>query len=56
MSPALPLRFSELPQTLAVQTPLVGEHNAEVLGRHLQYWLAQVKEPERKGVLRHRLR
>jgi crotonobetainyl-CoA:carnitine CoA-transferase CaiB-like acyl-CoA transferase len=52
MSPA---RFSEFPQTLEVQTLLLGKHNAKPLGRHLWYSLAQVKQLERKGVLGHRL-
>lgn len=50
--PGFPLRFSEFPQTMDLQAPMLGEHNEEVLTRHLGYAPAQVRELEDKGILR----
>ena len=54
--PGFPLRFSEFPQTLELQAPLLGEHNVEVLSRYLGYTRAQVAELERKSILRREMR
>ncbi len=35
--PASPLRFSDFPHTPTLRAPLLGEHNAEILRRHLGY-------------------
>jgi CoA:oxalate CoA-transferase len=50
--PGFPLRFSDFPQTLELQAPMLGEHNEEVLTRHLGYTSGQVRELESKGILR----
>ncbi len=49
--PGLPLRFSAFPDALEVQAPLLGEHNSEILGRHLGYSAKRVEELEAEGVL-----
>jgi crotonobetainyl-CoA:carnitine CoA-transferase CaiB-like acyl-CoA transferase len=50
--PGFALRFSEFPQTLELQAPMLGEHNEEVLSRYLGYSTEQIKELEAKGILR----
>jgi len=50
--PGFALRFSDFPQRLELQAPLLGEHNEEILTTVLSYPAAQVRELERKGVLR----
>jgi CoA:oxalate CoA-transferase len=50
--PGFPLRFSEFPQTMDLQAPMLGEHNEEVLTRYLGYAPEQVRELEDKGILR----
>ncbi len=49
--PGLPLRFSAFPQPLQVQAPLLGQHNVDVLGKHLGYSEQRVKELEAQGIL-----
>jgi crotonobetainyl-CoA:carnitine CoA-transferase CaiB-like acyl-CoA transferase len=49
--PGFPLRFSAFPKPLKVHAPLLGEHNVEVLGRHLGYSEQRVRELEAQGVL-----
>jgi len=49
--PGFPLRFSEFPRTLELQAPTLGEHNEQVLMRHLGYAPEQVRALEAKGVL-----
>ncbi|HJU11582.1 MAG TPA: CoA transferase [Candidatus Binataceae bacterium] len=49
--PGFPLRFSEFPCELNLEAPFLGEHNAEVLQKHLGYSANQVKELESAGVL-----
>jgi crotonobetainyl-CoA:carnitine CoA-transferase CaiB-like acyl-CoA transferase len=51
--PGFALRFSEFPTPLKLQAPLLGEHNAEILGGYLGYSKEQVEELERRGVLHH---
>jgi len=50
--PGFALRFSEFPQTLELQAPTLGEHNAEILTQWLGYTSDEVQELERKGILR----
>ena len=51
--PGFPLRFSEFPGELALEAPLLGEHNAEGLEQYLGYSAAQIRELETAGVLHH---
>jgi len=53
--PGFALRFSEFPQTLDLQAPMLGEHNAEILTQWLGYTTDEVQELERKGILRNGL-
>ena len=50
--PGVPLRFSDFPTELELQAPLLGEHNAEILGR-LGYSADRISELEKKGILMH---
>ena len=50
--PGFPLRFSEFPGELALEAPLLGEHNAEVLRDYLGVAGERVRELENAGVLR----
>jgi crotonobetainyl-CoA:carnitine CoA-transferase CaiB-like acyl-CoA transferase len=49
--PGFALRFSDYPQRLELEAPLLGEHNEEILNRYLGYPRSQIQELERKGVL-----
>ncbi len=49
--PGFALRFSEFPDTLDLQAPLLGEHNAEILIQWLGYTTDEIQELERKGIL-----
>jgi crotonobetainyl-CoA:carnitine CoA-transferase CaiB-like acyl-CoA transferase len=51
MIPGNPLRFSEQPQELDLQTPCLGEHNAEVL-TGIGYTNAEIAALEAGGILR----
>jgi crotonobetainyl-CoA:carnitine CoA-transferase CaiB-like acyl-CoA transferase len=48
--------FFRVSANAELQAPLLGEHNVEVLGRHLGYSRAQVEELESKGVIKHEMR
>jgi crotonobetainyl-CoA:carnitine CoA-transferase CaiB-like acyl-CoA transferase len=48
--PGFALRFSDY-QPLELDAPLLGEHNAAVLGRYLGYPAERVRELEQRGVL-----
>jgi crotonobetainyl-CoA:carnitine CoA-transferase CaiB-like acyl-CoA transferase len=50
--PGFALRFSAFPQPLTLQAPTLGEHNAEILTQWLGYLPDEVRELERKGILR----
>ena len=50
--PGFALRFSDFPAPLDLEAPLLGEHNAEVLSRHLGYTAERIAELERRGVIR----
>lgn len=49
--PGFPLHFSLFPENLPLEAPLLGEHNAEVLGKYLGYTPEQVRALEAEGVL-----
>jgi crotonobetainyl-CoA:carnitine CoA-transferase CaiB-like acyl-CoA transferase len=49
--PGFALRFSDYPRRLDLEAPLLGEHNQEILSRHLGYPLSRIQELEKKGVL-----
>jgi crotonobetainyl-CoA:carnitine CoA-transferase CaiB-like acyl-CoA transferase len=51
--PGFALRFSDYPDRLNLEAPLLGEHNEEVLRGYLGYPLKQIRELEQKGVLRN---
>jgi len=50
--PGFALRFSDFPERLELQAPMLGEHNREVLGRWLGYDATRVGELEKRGILR----
>lgn len=50
--PGMPLRFSEFPEELPLQAPLLGEHNAEILRNYLSYTPEQIQQLESEGVLK----
>jgi len=50
--PGFALRFSDFPERLELEAPLLGEHNEEILTKVLGYRAARVRELEVKGVLR----
>jgi len=50
--PGMPLRFSEFPEDLPLQAPLLGEHNAEILRNYLSYTPDQIQQLESEGVLK----
>ncbi|HTY55456.1 MAG TPA: CoA transferase, partial [Candidatus Binataceae bacterium] len=50
--PGFALRFSEFPQRLSLEAPLLGEHNEEVLTNRLGYSRERVRALEQKGILR----
>ena len=49
--PGFPLKFSEFPELPAIEAPLLGEHGAEVLKRHLGMSEAKVEALRSAGVL-----
>ena len=49
--PGFPLKFSEFPELPALQAPLLGEHNAEVLREQLGFDDARVRDLTERGVL-----
>ena len=50
--PGFALRFSDFPAPLELQAPLLGEHNAEILTEWLGYSPDQIRDLERRGILR----
>jgi len=50
--PGFALRFSDYPQSLDLEAPLLGEHNEEILSSYLGYPRSLIHELEEKGVLR----
>ena len=49
--PGFPLKYSEFPQLLDIQAPLLGQHSADVLREQLGYTDEQVAALRDKGVL-----
>ncbi|NNL85507.1 MAG: hypothetical protein HKP27_07640 [Myxococcales bacterium] len=49
--PGMPLRFSEFPELLELEAPLLGEHNEEILSGLLQYDTARIEALAADGVL-----
>lgn len=50
--PGFALRFSDVPHQLKLDAPFLGEHNEEIFTRYLGYDAGQVKELERRGIVR----
>ncbi len=50
-APGFPLRFSAFPERLALEAPILGEHNGEVLSHHLGYSPERIRALETEGVL-----
>lgn len=50
--PGFALRFSDFPQPLELEAPLLGEHNEEIFNRYLGYDAGQVKQLELRGIVR----
>jgi len=49
--PGFPFKYSEFPELPDIQAPLLGEHNAEVLGSQLNYTPAQIAALRDNGIL-----
>ena len=49
--PGVPLKFSQFPEELPLQAPLLGEHNGEILTSYLGYSAERIKQLEGDGVL-----
>jgi crotonobetainyl-CoA:carnitine CoA-transferase CaiB-like acyl-CoA transferase len=49
--PGFPLRFSGFPKEMEFDAPMLGEHNASVLEKHLGYDAIRVAKLEQAGVL-----
>jgi crotonobetainyl-CoA:carnitine CoA-transferase CaiB-like acyl-CoA transferase len=49
--PGAPVKFSRTPWEIRIPAPALGQHNSEILGRHLGFAPARLKELERKGVI-----
>jgi len=49
--PGLPMRFSKYPDRPDLPAPYIGEHNAQVLSKHLGYDAAKIDALHKAGVL-----
>ena len=49
--PGFPLKFSEFPEPLSLQAPLLGEHNREILAEQLGFDEAKIRALGEAGVL-----
>jgi CoA:oxalate CoA-transferase len=49
--PGFPLKFSAFPESLKLEAPTLGQHNADILKRYLGYSGERVEELERSGAL-----
>lgn len=49
--PGLPMRFSKYPTPLELDAPFIGEHNAQVLSKHLGYSAEKIAALHKSGVL-----
>lgn len=50
--PGFAMRFSNFPERLELEAPMLGEHNREVLSTWLGYQSDRLTELEQKGILR----
>ena len=50
--PGFALRFSDFPRPFDLEAPFLGEHNEEIFTRYLGYDVDQVKQLERRGIVR----
>jgi crotonobetainyl-CoA:carnitine CoA-transferase CaiB-like acyl-CoA transferase len=50
--PGFALRFSDFPRPLDLEAPFLGEHNEEIFNRYLGYDTDQIKQLERRGIVR----
>jgi crotonobetainyl-CoA:carnitine CoA-transferase CaiB-like acyl-CoA transferase len=49
--PGFPLRFSEFPELPKIEAPLLGQHDAEILGQHLGLSKEKIEQLQSAGVL-----
>lgn len=49
--PGMPMRFSKYPERLTLDAPYIGEHNAQVLSKHLGYDAVKIAALTKSGVL-----
>jgi crotonobetainyl-CoA:carnitine CoA-transferase CaiB-like acyl-CoA transferase len=49
--PGFPLRFSAFPESLELEAPLLGEHNAQILSTYLGLSADRIAQLEREHVL-----
>jgi crotonobetainyl-CoA:carnitine CoA-transferase CaiB-like acyl-CoA transferase len=49
--PGFPLRFSAYPESLDLEAPFLGEHNAQILSKYLGFSADRIKLLEREHVL-----
>jgi crotonobetainyl-CoA:carnitine CoA-transferase CaiB-like acyl-CoA transferase len=50
--PGFALRFSDFPRPLNLEAPFLGEHNEEIFTRYLGYDVGQIRQLERRGIVR----
>jgi crotonobetainyl-CoA:carnitine CoA-transferase CaiB-like acyl-CoA transferase len=50
--PGFAIRFSDFPRPLELEAPFLGEHNEEIFSRYLGFDAGQVKQLERRGIVR----
>ena len=50
--PGFALRFSDFPRPLDLEAPFLGEHNEEIFARYLGYEADQLRQLERRGIVR----
>jgi crotonobetainyl-CoA:carnitine CoA-transferase CaiB-like acyl-CoA transferase len=49
--PGFPLKFSQFPEELPLQAPLLGEHNGDILNNYLGYSNDRIAKLQADGVL-----
>jgi len=52
--PGLPMRFSDFPDELPAAAPFLGEHNREILRKHLEMSDVEIAQLESDGVLQEK--
>ena len=50
--PGFAIRFSDFPRPLELEAPFLGEHNEEIFSRYLGFDAGQVRQLERRGIVR----